>query len=173
MWRSKKTFSTLVLGALLAAILGLLLPAPSALASGDDYPYRAAAGNPSDPWGFTERQCVSFVAWRLKQRSHPISNSSQHWGSAYNWDNAAAAMHKTITHTPKVGAIAQWNQNEKSAYYPSGGGVGTIQAGPQGHVAYVSKVYSDGSVQIEQYNMSGNRAYSIMRVKAPRYIYDY
>ena len=32
-------------------------------------------------------------------------------------------------------------------------------------------VYSDGSVKVEQYNVGGNRAYSVMRVKAPRYIY--
>jgi surface antigen len=36
----------------------------------------------------------------------------------------------------------------------------------------VTHVYSDGSVQIEQYNMSGTRSYSTMRVKAPRYLYD-
>ena len=39
--------------------------------------------------------------------------------------------------------------------------------------SYVSGAYSDGSVQIEQHNMFGYRSYSIMHVKAPRYIYDY
>lgn len=170
----KKTSSALVLGALLTALLSLLLPAPSALASGDDYPYRTQTNTiAADPWGFTERQCVSFVAWRLRQHSHPLNNYTQHWGSAYHWDTAAVNLHKLITHIPKVGAIAQWNQYESSKYYAPSGGIGTITAGPAGHVAYVSRVYTDGSVQIEQYNMFGSRSYSIMHVKAPRYIYAY
>jgi len=32
-------------------------------------------------------------------------------------------------------------------------------------------VYSDGSAQIEQYNMSGLRTWSTMHVRAPRYLY--
>ena len=175
MWRSApKTVITLLLGALLAALMGLLLPVPSAQASGDDYPYRTQTNvSASDRWGFTQRQCVSFAAWRMEQRGHRINNGTQHWGSGYHWDEAARAIGKRVTATPKVGAIAQWNANESSKYYAPNGGIGTIKSGSQGHVAYVSKLYSDGSVLIEQYNMSGNRAYSLMRVKAPRYIYVY
>jgi surface antigen len=109
----------------------------------------------------------------MEQTRHTIHNTSGHWGSAYHWDEAAVALHKTVTHTPKVGAVAQWNAGEASRYYATNGAIGTIKAGAYGHVAYVSRVYSDGSVQIEQYNMSGNRAYSTMHVKAPRYVYVY
>jgi surface antigen len=154
------------------ALLGLALPAAPASASGDDYPYRTQTNvNATDRWGFTERQCVSFVAWRMEQTRHTIHNGTGHWGSGYHWDDAAQALGKKVTATPKVGAVAQWNANESSRYYASNGAIGTIKAGAYGHVAYVSRVYSDGSVQIEQYNMSGNRAYSTMHVKAPRYIY--
>jgi len=34
----------------------------------------------------------------------------------------------------------------------------------------VKAVYADGSALVEQYNLSGDRAYSVMRVKAPRYL---
>ena len=170
MWRSRSV-STLALLALLVALLSLVLPAAPASAAGDDYKWRTDTTNANDDYGFTRRQCVSFVGWRLHQHSHTINNGTQHWGSAYHWDEAAKALNKRITTTPKVGAIAQWNASESSKYYASNGGVGTIKAGSQGHVAWVNKVYSDGSVQIEQYNMSGNRAYSTMHVKAPRYIY--
>ena len=158
---------------LLALVLALLSPlfGGAAHASGDDYPYRTDTTNGADPWGFTKRQCVSFVASELSQHGHRIANSTQHWGSAYHWDEAARALGKRIASTPKVGAVAQWNANERSAYYAPTGGVGTITAGPYGHVAYVTNVYSDGSVRIEQYNMSGNRSFSAMRVKAPRYLY--
>jgi surface antigen len=150
-------------------LFGPLLVSPAS-ASGDDYPYRADRVNRADRWGFTTRQCVSFAAWRLAQRHHPISNASG-WGSAYRWDNVAHARGVTITGRPKVGAIAQWNAYERSAYYSPTGGVGSFRAGGYGHVAYVSGVYGDGSVRVEQYNVAGTRTYSAMRVKAPRYLY--
>ena len=42
----------------------------------DDYPYRNQSDYYAiDKWGFTERQCVSFAAWRLAQHGHAISNT--------------------------------------------------------------------------------------------------
>ncbi len=147
------------------------LAMPSAQAAGDDYPYRTDSTQSADPWGFTKRQCVSFVAWELKQRGRPLNNATQGWGSALTWDDAARRLGKRITTVPKVGAVAQWNAYERSSYYPSSGGTGTLTAGGYGHVAFVTNVYSDGTVRIEQYNMTGNRSYSAMRVRAPRYLY--
>jgi len=158
-----------VLG-LLSALLSPLLASPAG-AAGDDYPYRLDQVQRSDHWGFTTRQCVSFAAWRLAQRGHAISNKNNAWGSAYHWDDAARARHVTISTRPKVGAIAQWNAYERSAWYPASGGTGTLTAGGYGHVAYVRAVYSNGSVMVEQYNMSGNRSYSQMHLRAPRYLY--
>ena len=152
--------------------LGLLANTAPARAYTDDYPWRTATTNATDSFGFTERQCVSYAAWRLYKAGHRISNSGGHWGNAYHWDDAARALGKRVTTTPKVGAIAQWNAYEKSPWYTSYG-VGTIQAGGYGHVAWVAYVYSDHSVLVRQYNMNGNRSFSQMRVKAPRYIYVY
>lgn len=160
--------------AIAATVLCLCMAmSASAFAAGDDYPYRTYTSNVSDRWGFTVRQCVSFVAWREAQAGHPVSNASQHWGNAANWDNTARARGVGIGSRPRVGAIAQWNAYERSAWYANGSATpnGTISAGGYGHVAWVRAVYSDGSALIEQYNMSGNRSYSSMRVKAPRYLY--
>lgn len=163
----------------LIAIFAVLLPAASpARASSDDYPWPYAAQNVSDPFGFTERQCTSYAAWRMYKAGHRFNNRTYYgghyyyWGNATNWAATAVAVHKTVTTHPKVGAIAQWKAYEKSAYYTSKG-VGTIQAGSLGHVAYVAYVYSDGSVLVRQYNLFGSRAYSTMHVRAPRYIYFY
>jgi surface antigen len=155
----------------LALLLGLLALAVPAQASGDDYPYRGDTVNRADRWGFTTRQCVSFAAWRLAQNGHPLSNVGNAWGSAYHWDDTARARGITVSSRPKVGAIAQWNGDERSAYYPASGGTGYLTAGPYGHVAWVRAVYSDGSVLAEQYNVSGNRSYSQMHLRAPRYLY--
>jgi surface antigen len=160
----------LLMLSLVSALAGPLAPVTNAEAAGDDYPYRRDSTGASDPWGFTKRQCVSFAAWELRQHGHAISNARQHWGNASHWDEAARALRKVVTTRPKVGAIAQWNANERSTYYP-GRGTGWVQAGRDGHVAYVTAVYRDGSVRIEQYNMGGNRAFSAMHVRAPRYLY--
>jgi surface antigen len=155
----------------LALLVGLFSVALPASAAGDDYPYRGDQIQRADRWGFTTRQCVSFAAWRLAQHGHTISNAGNAWGSAYHWDNTAKARGIRITTAPKVGAIAQWNAGESSRWYPASGGTGTITAGSYGHVAYVRAVYSDGSVLVEQYNISGNRSYSQMHLRAPRYLY--
>jgi surface antigen len=154
----------------LAVLLGLLLPAVPARAYTDDYPWKYDTTNTSDSFGFTKRQCVSYAAWRLYKAGHRISNSSGHWGNAYHWDDAARNLGKRVTTTPRVGAIAQWNAYERSRYYTSSG-IGTMQAGSYGHVAWVAAVYSDGSVLVRQYNMNGNRSFSQMHVRAPRYLY--
>jgi surface antigen len=154
----------------LALLVGLLSLATPAHAYTDDYPWKSDTTRSADSFGFTKRQCVSYTAWRLYKMGHRISNSSGHWGNAYHWDDAARNVGRTVTATPRVGAIAQWNAYERSAYYTSSG-VGTFQAGGYGHVAYVAYVYSDRSVLVRQYNVNGNRSFSQMRVKAPRYLY--
>jgi surface antigen len=139
----------------------------------DDYPYRSQSDFYAiDKWGFTERQCVSFAAWRLAQHGHTISNDGNRWGSALNWDDAARSMGRTVTKTARIGAIAQWNAHESSPYYAPGSATanGSFAAGGYGHVGWVKKVYADGSALVEQYNMGGSRSYSVMRVKAPRYL---
>jgi surface antigen len=166
----------------LLACVALLLQASPARAwtYADDYPYRTQTNaSAADKWGFTQRQCVSYAAWRVNKSGHTFTNKTvrngrtYYWGNAKDWDTTAYALGKRVTTTPKVGAIAQWNAYEKSAYYPSGGGTGTMQAGAYGHVAVVARVLSYGKVLVRQYNMSGNRSYSELVVKAPRYIYAY
>jgi surface antigen len=144
--------------------------AAPAVRTGNDYPYASATGNPTDKWGFTERQCVSFAAWRLARNGRPLDNATQNWGSALHWDEAARAHGVRISSTPHVGAIAQWNAGEGGKVWV-GSGTGRFTAGSYGHVGYVAAVYSDGSALIEQYNAQGDRQYSVMRMTAPRYLF--
>ena len=141
------------------------------VSGGDNYPYRSASSQDHDAWGFTVRQCVSFAAWRLAQHGHTI-RTSQGWGSAFSWDETARQRGVSLSSRARVGAVAQWNAGEGSPYYGGGSGTpnGTFSAGGSGHVGWVKAVYADGSALVEQYNLSGDRAYSVMRVKAPRYL---
>ena len=159
-----------LLTVVIAFSAGTLSPAS---AVGDDYPWRTDATWSADTRGFTKRQCVSFVAFRMAQRGVHLDNWRNGWGSALNWDDAARRMGHGIGSQARVGAIAQWNPGERAAWYANGSSYanGTITAGPYGHVGYVQGVHPDGSAVVTQYNLSGTRTYSIVRVRAPRYLY--
>jgi surface antigen len=159
---------------LLCAVLALSAATVApASATGDDYPWRTDLTATADQYGFTKGQCVSFVAWRLAQRSHALDNRIERWGDAHDWDNAARRLGHDIGSRPVVGAVAHWNAGERGAYYGHGATWpnGTMWAGAYGHVAYVERVHADGSATVSHYNMNGMHAFSTTRLKAPRYLY--
>ena len=144
----------------------------AAPATRDAYPYDDDATWGNDPWGFTKRQCVSYVAWRLAEAGRPLDNRRDGWSSARNWDDVARRLGYPVSSTPSVGAVAQWDAGEHSAYWSPRARTsdGTFVAGTDGHVAWVTAVHADGSVEVAQYNGTGDRSYSTMRVRAPRYL---
>ena len=150
-------------------------PQPTAVPRGvsqDGYPYATDTTGGSDPWGFTKRQCVSYVGWRLAELGRPLDNARDDWGSALDWDEAAARTGHAVGTRPAVGTVAHWDAGERSAYWSEGSSTadGTFVAGGFGHVAWVLSVYADGSVLVAQYNGTADRSYSTMRVKAPRFL---
>ena len=128
----------------------------------DDYPAQwrnVAQDSVFDSWGYPNRQCTSFVAWRLANTNRATLPVRP--GDAGQWDDVLRS-HVVVDERPAVGAIAQWNENE------SFGGLG---AGPIGHVAWVQAVHADGSVTVEQYNLGSDGTYVQFRTRAPRYIH--
>ncbi|MFB4303105.1 CHAP domain-containing protein [Actinomadura sp. NTSP31] len=94
--------------------------------------------------GFAQNNCTAFAAWRIASRLGVPSFSNSWkttWGNAGTWDDAARRVGVTVNTTPSVGAIAV-NDVHKV-----------------GHVAYVNKVYSDGSFDVEEYNWNNPLAY--------------
>ncbi|TKA08884.1 CHAP domain-containing protein [Actinacidiphila oryziradicis] len=87
----------------------------------------------ADGYGYYEGECTSFAAWAVRNDGlHHVSSSS--WlGNANTWSAAK------VESSPHVGDIAQWYGNVNGA-------------GSGGHVAYVSEVYGDGTIQVEEYN---------------------
>ena len=156
---------------LLLTVPSLHLSVTEAASARDDYPWRLSSGASADAFGFTTRQCVSFVAWRLAQRGTPIDNR-QGWGDARGWDEAAARLGHAVGRRPVVGAVAHWNAFERGPVHTGGSRLrGTMRAGAYGHVAWVQHVHTDGSATVAQYNGTGTRTFSTARVKAPRYLY--
>jgi len=111
---------------------------------GDDYPYKGQTTG-VDKWNFYKGQCTSFSAWAINSRlGLPFHNyyKGPHWGNAHNWDNAARSAGISVGSTPRVKAIAVRN------------------SGTYGHVAYVTKVNSNGSFEVDEYNYGGTSRYS-------------
>lgn len=89
--------------------------------------------------GFIANECTAFCSWRIIDRHKiPFGNdynlSSGKWGNASNWGIAAKNAGIEVNSTPAVGSIAWWRS---------------------GHVAWVSEVFSNGDITIEEYNYTG------------------
>jgi surface antigen len=151
--------------ALLTLVASVVVLAGAASASAtigmDDYPSNlktAAKDSMVDPWGFYNRECTSFVAWRLNDDNGvAFSNNMKgpnggagHFGNAGNWLSNAQRIGYSTDMTPKVGSVAWWSASARP---------------PNGHVAWVESVSSDGtSVTIEQYNANNTGMYSTQTI---------
>ena len=144
---------SLVSGLMLVLALGVLLaPAPVTATTGvDDYPSNlksAAQDSRVDPWNFYNRECTSFVAWRL---NHDVGIAfhnwyqGHHWGDAAIWKRAALDSGVPVDNVAKRGAIAWWAKGSPGS--------------SSGHVAWVIGVTSS-SITIEEYNYVTRGRYS-------------
>ena len=121
----------------------------------NDYPtFLATAPKDSvdpDPWNFLNRECTSFVAWRINDNNGVRftntmtgpNGKAATFGNAVNWVKAATSIGYTYNTTPTARSIAWWGDDYHGA-------------GATGHVAYVDSVTMNGSqvagITIEQYN---------------------
>jgi surface antigen len=118
-------------------------PTAHATTGVDDYPprlKRAAQDALVDPWLFYNRECTSFVAWRLNNDAGVAFSNyylGKHWGDASNWKHAATQAGVTVNEIPAVGAVAWWRAGSAGS--------------SRGHVAWVASL-SGGDITIEEYN---------------------
>jgi surface antigen/peptidoglycan hydrolase CwlO-like protein len=110
-------------------------------------------GNGTDALGYGCRQCVSYTAWKVGQRT---GNFPSYWGNANQWPGSARASGYDTGSTPRVNSV------------------GVISAGAYGHVVWIEAVNGDGTVDVSQYNYynaggPGWGNYSKMRVNASTY----
>ncbi len=102
-----------------------------------------------DDWGMYNRECVSYVAWKVNS----VGRHMPRWGgdytnhlggNAYRWIDNADIDHIRRTGSPpspsawRPGIAVVWDDND---------GVGSY-----GHVAYLESVNGDGSIEVSQYN---------------------
>lgn len=99
-------------------------------------------------WG----NCTYYVYNRVAQLGKPIPSPSM--GHAYMWSNSARSMGYSVSHTPKTGTIAVFSQ-------------GVAGSDPTyGHVSFVEKVFSDGSILVSEMNVQGLNVISTRIISA-------
>lgn len=108
-----------------------------------------------DPWGYYNRTSTSYAAFKVSQST---GYGPYYYGNANNWPTSAMASGKTVSTTPSANSV------------------GVMMAGAYGHVAWVEKVNSDGTVDVSQYDYynaggAGWGHYSEMRVSSAMYNY--
>jgi surface antigen len=97
------------------------------------YPYTQI--DVPDPWMFLTRECTSYAAWYWNNvLGKSFYNTRPGQGNANNWPALARDQGYSVSSTPQVNAIISW------------------QLGSYGHVAIVERVYSNGNIDVSEYN---------------------
>ena len=103
---------------------------------------------------FAYRNCTDFVSWKIGRNWGDIQSGNS--GHAIAWRQGWINRGRTVSSTPKVGAVAWWGTSY-STY---------------GHVAYVLKVNANGSVKVAEYNYATTGQYGERdNVRAESYLY--
>jgi surface antigen len=144
----------------------------------------------TDAWNEYYGQCDSFAAWKAYENladtgtQHPSAVPAPGWrpsnagispvnqftwgvhggnGNADIWATRWRQAGYTVDNVPAPGAIVNWpnavaDSQDGSPADPANG------IGGFGHVGYVTDVYPDGSITVEQYNMQSNGEYSVVHM---------
>ena len=103
--------------------------------------YAPGSTNPPTPkLGLAKGNCTWYANGRLRELGYDSSVLDKLIVNASEWDDKAAAAGISMSKTPQVGDIAQWESN---------------------HVAVVEKVNSDGTILISESSYSPNSGSSI------------
>ncbi|WP_147427358.1 CHAP domain-containing protein [Micromonospora globbae] len=127
---------------------GTMNPVAGPCLNPGSYPWPATDSWVADGAGYFAGECTSFAAWAV--RNDDIASRSPDWrGNADMWNDNRSTV--TVVSSPRVGDVAQWDP------YRYG-------AGGAGHVGYVSAVYGDGTIQIQEYNWGTFHRYNTRRI---------
>jgi len=99
-----------------------------------------------DPWLFYKRQCTSYAAWKfLAVHGQVFYNTRPGQGNAWNWPALARDQGYQTSSTPRANAVVSW-------------GIGPNR--PYGHVAWVTAVNPNGTINVTEYNWVIERGFS-------------
>lgn len=112
------------------------------------FPNASSPRNLYDEWGYGYRNCTSWAAYRVAQVKGYTPAGLTFLGHAKNWPaNTSATVNRD----------------------PSGGDATVaISYGTYGHVRFVENVYSDGSIEVSDYNLGGDGVYRLYTLSASK-----
>lgn len=157
----------------------------SGLVAGDPgrggYPTYLDAPHPMDskvdPWGMYNRECVSYVAWKVHQKTGRMpywGGIGNAWQWAYDgWKDWAGRRYDNYRAGLTWHTANSTRFNIKSGNEPKVGSVAVWRNGQYGHVMWVEAILPNGDVWVSQYNYNFDGQYSEMKIKASsaRYLY--
>lgn len=105
------------------------------------YPYArscpgAGIADVVDRFGMYACNCTSYVAWALSANHQRIDWFIPGAMNAWNWPHVARLAGLRVDRAPAPGAVAVW----------------PFLAAPFGHLAYVTQVNRDGTIDVAEYN---------------------
>jgi len=108
------------------------------------YPYAAKCPGAGiadvvDRWGMYACNCTSYVAWALVANGQRIGWFVPGAMDAWNWPHVARLAGLRTDARPTMGSVAVWPKLTR----------------PFGHVAYVTRVRPDGTIDVAEYNFPG------------------
>lgn len=145
----RRALLRLLVMAFVAVTAAIVVPV-AAIAGTDDYPAQwrtATQDSLLDSWGYYNRECTSYVAWRLHARN--AYEMPRAIGNAGTWGAWFAQRGYAVDNSPAVGAVAE----------------------SAGHVAWVEAVNGDGTVTVEEYNQNFQGVYGERTVPASAFHY--
>ena len=131
----------------------------SDVAGGGGYPGAWANANQdtvTDSWNLWNRECVSYVAWKIASTGRYVPNFNGGQGNANKWEAYVSQYGIKSGTTPVIGSAA------------------VLYGGDYGHVMYVEAVSADGSrITISEYNYGWSGKYSKRSISSAGLTYLY
>jgi hypothetical protein len=120
----------------------------------------------TDPWGQRNRECSSYVAWRVDATFHDMPR----WDSDGIYKYFGGHEPTSLTQRPSVSwvdlakayniPVGSMPEQDSVAYATPGTYLGgSIYAGDTAHVMWVDAVEANGTIDISEYNSDGDGAY--------------
>ena len=114
-----------------------------------------------DNWGLYNRECVSYVAWKVSSTGRYVPHFGGR-GHAYQWPSTLAGVY-----SPTLGGTIQQGSE------PRAGAAAIMYGGPYGHVMYVEAVNGDGTITVSDYNLGLDGLYRYYTRSASGLTYIY
>jgi surface antigen len=127
---------------------------PTPRSNGNDYPAKLAnapTDSFADPWGAGNRECTSYVAWKVYETWHDMPYWTGAQSNALNWGKLAKAAGFLVDTTPTIGSVAVFQPGWTAQIVGATTTTTFTQNTATGHVAWVEAIDND-TITVSEYN---------------------